>query len=260
MKDYFEILGVGRDATEEEIRKAYRRLAMRHHPDRNPDDPAAEERFREIAEAYGVLSDPLKRAEYLRCQAAGTAAKGPNRAAGFNYSQEEILRDLFNDPRFQQMLRGLLAEFGRSGFRMGPHFLRKIFLGQGRGVVMGGFFFFGSLAGPTLISAGRPVLKGLGRAVRSLLSSGTIPAREQIASADVTYHLRLSAEELRQGKDVRVLVPGSDGRETLRVRVPPHSRAGQRLRLRGKGAFTSRGRGDLYLCLEEEEKSGKTTA
>ncbi len=64
MKDYYEILGVRRDASDEEIKKAYRRLALKYHPDRNPDNPEAEEMFKEIAEAYAVLSDPKKRAEY----------------------------------------------------------------------------------------------------------------------------------------------------------------------------------------------------
>ncbi|HDQ39548.1 MAG TPA: molecular chaperone DnaJ [Desulfonatronum sp.] len=63
-KDYYEVLGVSRDAADEEIKKAYRRLAMKFHPDRNPDDPQAETRFKEASEAYEVLRDPTKRAQY----------------------------------------------------------------------------------------------------------------------------------------------------------------------------------------------------
>lgn len=63
-RDYYEVLGVGRDADEEALKKAYRRLAMKHHPDRNPGDQAAEEKFKEANEAYEVLSDPQKRAVY----------------------------------------------------------------------------------------------------------------------------------------------------------------------------------------------------
>ncbi|WP_243031039.1 DnaJ C-terminal domain-containing protein [Thermus altitudinis] len=66
MKDYYAILGVGREATQEEIKKAYRRLALQYHPDRNPGDKEAEERFKEINEAYAILSDPEKRAQYDR--------------------------------------------------------------------------------------------------------------------------------------------------------------------------------------------------
>jgi molecular chaperone DnaJ len=63
-KDYYEVLGVNRDATEEELKKAYRKLAMKHHPDRNPDNPKAEEQFKEAKEAYETLSDGQKRSAY----------------------------------------------------------------------------------------------------------------------------------------------------------------------------------------------------
>ena len=66
MKDYYESLGIQKTATADEIKKAYRNLAFKYHPDRNPDDKVAEERFKEISEAYAVLSDDRKRAEYDR--------------------------------------------------------------------------------------------------------------------------------------------------------------------------------------------------
>jgi len=65
-RDYYEVLGVNRDADEETIKKAYRRLAMKHHPDRNPDNPKAEELFKEAKEAYEVLTDTNKRTAYDR--------------------------------------------------------------------------------------------------------------------------------------------------------------------------------------------------
>ena len=63
-RDYYEILGVPRESSDADLKKAYRKLAMESHPDRNPDDPAAEERFKSISEAYAVLSDPKKRKQY----------------------------------------------------------------------------------------------------------------------------------------------------------------------------------------------------
>ena len=63
-RDYYEVLGISRDASQGDIKKAYRKLAMKHHPDQNPDDPRAEEKFKEIGEAYEVISDEEKRAAY----------------------------------------------------------------------------------------------------------------------------------------------------------------------------------------------------
>ena len=63
-RDYYVVLGIEKGATEEEIKKAYRRLAVKHHPDKNPDDPQAEEKFKELGEAYDVLVDADKRAAY----------------------------------------------------------------------------------------------------------------------------------------------------------------------------------------------------
>ena len=70
-RDYYEVLGVSRESSDSEIKKAYRKLAMKHHPDRNPDDPAAEAMFKEASEAYSVLSDSEKRSTYDRYGHAG---------------------------------------------------------------------------------------------------------------------------------------------------------------------------------------------
>ncbi|HEV2444581.1 MAG TPA: molecular chaperone DnaJ [Candidatus Sulfopaludibacter sp.] len=98
-RDYYEVLGVGKDAGEADIKSAYRKLALKYHPDRNPDDPDAEDRFKEASEAYSVLSDGQKRAVYDRFGHAGLqgAAGGP--PGGFNPEQftdfSDILGDLF---------------------------------------------------------------------------------------------------------------------------------------------------------------------
>ena len=80
-RDYYEILGVRPEASESELKKAFRSLAMQCHPDRNPGDKQAEERFKEINEAYAVLSDPDKRAHYDRFGTAPGTGAGPGEAA-----------------------------------------------------------------------------------------------------------------------------------------------------------------------------------
>ncbi|MCG7422823.1 DnaJ domain-containing protein, partial [Micrococcus sp. ACRRV] len=77
-KDFYQVLGVSKDASESDIKKAYRTLARKHHPDQNPGDAAAEQRFKEISEAYDVLSDPKDRQEYDAIRSMGGGA--PNRA------------------------------------------------------------------------------------------------------------------------------------------------------------------------------------
>ena len=83
-RDYYEVLGVARDASPSEIKKAYRKLAMKHHPDQNPDDPKAEERFKEIGEAYEVVSDEEKRAAYDRYGHAAFKNGGGGGRGGFH--------------------------------------------------------------------------------------------------------------------------------------------------------------------------------
>src|SRR4030081_217774 len=81
-RDYYEVLGVGRDVSADDLKRAFRRLAMQYHPDRNPDDPQAAERFKECSEAYAVLSDPEKRRSYDMFGHAGVT-QGAGTGQGF---------------------------------------------------------------------------------------------------------------------------------------------------------------------------------
>jgi len=106
-KDYYAILGVSRTATQEEIKKAYRRLAIKYHPDRNPGDKEAEEKFKEAAEAYEILGDPEKRAKYDRYGDAAFAGGG----GAHHYTDVE---DIFR--HFSDIFSDLFGEGGFGGF------------------------------------------------------------------------------------------------------------------------------------------------
>ena len=104
-QDYYELLGVSRNADDAEIKKAYRKLAMKHHPDRNPDDKSSEEKFKDIQKAYAVLSDQKKRAAYNQFGHAGVDASGgggPGGFGGFGDVFEDIFENIFSGGRRQQ--------------------------------------------------------------------------------------------------------------------------------------------------------------
>src|ERR1041384_6036914 len=106
-RDYYEILGVSKNATADEIKKAYRKVAMQFHPDRNPGDKAAEEKFKEAAEAYEILSDADKKAQYDRFGHAGVSGNGRGYSGGMN--MEDIFShfgDIFGDDIFGNFFGG----------------------------------------------------------------------------------------------------------------------------------------------------------
>jgi DnaJ-class molecular chaperone len=158
-----------------------------------------------------------------------------------------------------------MREFQQSGFRSGPQFIRKSFFGGRGGLLFGGLFFLGSLVGPALLrSAGQrlpekgTLFRSLGRTVGKVLAGakktdGQQTRQQQTSTTDVIYVTPLSPEELHAGKTIQVQTDGPGGPEMLKVSIPPGSRPGQRLRLRGKGRPGPAGRGDLYLHLELRE-------
>ena len=109
-RDFYEVLGVSRTANEQEIKSSYRKLALQYHPDRNPDNAEAEEKFKECSEAYAVLADTEKRARYDRFGHAGVAGNGPS-AGGFDPSVFNDFQDIFGD------LFGFGDIFGQGGRR-----------------------------------------------------------------------------------------------------------------------------------------------
>ena len=268
MKDYYKILEVDQDASEEQIRKGYRRLAFKYHPDRNPGDLSAEERFKEIAEAYGVLTDPVKRNEYDKGLRVGPQERVAGQ--GFPYSQEEIFQDLFRDPRFRRVFQDLFGEFERAGFRFDQRFFDKVFFG-GRGVFFGGIFVWGPF-GSGRMKIGRQrqrsnlethqtqqvkppgFLKQLGQKIGRLLLGGQKVLSHEtqevtVRPQDLTYNLALPSEEAQRGTWVTIAIDRGQGNERLKVRIPPGTRSGTRLRLTGKGRHHPPENGDLYLTV-----------
>ena len=96
-RDYYEVLGVSRSDDEKDIKKAYRRVAMKYHPDRNPDDPKADEKFKEASEAYEVLSDSQKRAAYDQYGHAGVEGQMGGGFGGGSGNFSDIFGDVFGD-------------------------------------------------------------------------------------------------------------------------------------------------------------------
>lgn len=213
-KDYYKLLGVNKNATEKEIKSAFRKLAREYHPDVNPDDPQAEAHFKEINEAYEVLSDSEKRAKYeqlgadwQRWQRAGgqpgdfdwsrwTSAPGGERVH-VRYGTPEDLKDLFG---------------GSSPF---SDFFTSIFGGLGGGARgTGGFGGFGY----------QP---------------------ESQRGRDLEHEVEINLAEAYHGT-TRLLT--KDGRR-LEVKIPPGAKTGTRVRMRGEGGSGTVGgqAGDLYL-------------
>ena len=274
-KDYYAVLGLHPEATEEEIRRAYRRLALQWHPDRNAGDPRAEERFKEISEAYGVLIDPAKRREYDRARLAGAPGD-------FGHTREEIFRDLFADPRASAIFEELAREFARMGMRVDRHLFHQTLFG-GRAVVTGGVFIITPLTPAFALfrlaraalrgaQAPRPlppsdapplprprgILERIARAGRWLMgfSSALESGAAAQAEGGVTYPLRLTRAEAERGGRKRVTLRRDGEVEEVVVTIPPGIRPGTKLRLRGKGrAGPGRSPGDLYLAVEVTDDS-----
>lgn len=211
-EDYYQVLGVDRKASKEELKKAYRKLAMQHHPDHNKDDKKAEELFKKINEAYAVLSNDEKRKQYDRFGADGFSRR---------YSQQDIFRDFD--------FEGTSQEFGFNDLFGG--IFSDIFSGQKKSRGRRSFSFdFGNPPG------GQP---GPGERSRGR-STQAHPA------AEVELHVGL--EEVVLGAKKRVILDLGMGNETVDISIPKGIEDGQKLRLKEKGQpdpFTGR-RGDLH--------------
>lgn len=254
MKNYYRILGVEEDCGSEDIRRNYRRLAMKFHPDLNQGSPAAERIFKEIAEAYGVLGDPEKRRQYDLNLRNGNST---------DFRQEDILRGLFAKPEFFQTLRTVFNEFRKAGLRHDPNFIKKSLFGGKGGAIISSALLFASFGGLRLLGpAGRvgykllkaaPLLAAAGGAVKKMMKSGKSPDKvaAKPTKKDITFQIFLTAKEFAAGKTIHVYSQSREHKR-LRINIPPGCRPGQKLRMAGHGHA---GHGDLFLLLLQKPQS-----
>lgn len=251
-KDYYETLGVSRDADEKELKSAFRKLAMKHHPDRNPDDKEAEARFKEIGSAYEVLKDPKKRAVYdqyghagLGQGGAGDAGFGGGPAGGFGDIFEEFFGDIFG---------GRAGGRGRPANNRGDDFrydmavtLETVMNGSEERIRI-----------PTVVAC--DTCKGTGS------KSGTGPETcstcggvGQVRSQQGFFSISRPCSACSgRGKIIRNPCTSCRGQgrqrseKTLTVKIPPGVDTGTRIRLAGEGGAGLNGGppGDLFIMID----------
>jgi molecular chaperone DnaJ len=266
-KDFYRVLGVSKNASKDDIKRAYRKLAQKHHPDANKDDAGAEARFKEISEAYAILSNDEKRAQYDQMRSFVEAGGeriygfGPNQGGGVRVNVGDI-GDLFGDQGAGSVFEDLLGGFGFRAPRAAGRDLESevslsfeealdgamITLPQGTKVRI-----------PAGVGDGARIrVAGKGEASPSAGPAGDLYVRVKVrehplfrraANGDLTITVPVTFVEAALG--AKVEVPTLD--EPVTVKVPSGSRNGRTLRVRGRGAVRPRGgRGDLLVRIEVE--------
>ncbi len=213
-KDYYRVLGVPRNASEEEIKRAYRKLAMQYHPDRNPGKEAwANEKFKEINEAYGVLGDPEKRRQYDQFGTVGN------------------IGDIFSSRTTQTTFEDLMGDFGGAG--LGFDFLDNVFGDFLRGRNFS-FRQYGRGGGPQRVifevPRGSNLEEMFGQAQRP-------PGR------NVNYEISINKEQAARGVEKDLKRKG----KKLKVKIPAGVRGGTKIRLRNARQVTDGQQGDIII-------------
>ena len=267
MRDYYEILGVNRDASADEIKKAYRKLAVKYHPDKNPDDKTAEERFKEASNAYSVLSDPEKRRVY--------DTRGHAGIHGMGFEGYTNVNDIFSNINLNDLF-GRTTYGGGGGFDevfgdiFGPqHRTTRTYRGRDHKVNLS-IPFEDSVLGstkevtiqgkninikiPAGIKDGQTLrIRGQGE------SLGSGPSGDLLAKISVKSHPTITRDGLDLVTEAKVPMTTAALGGTVRVntlsgdvdlKIPAGSQPGQQLRIRGQGVIDSNARsGDLRVKL-----------
>ena len=261
-KDFYKVLGVSKDVSEAELKKTYRKLSRKYHPDTNPGDAKAEAKFKEISEAYSVLSDSKERAEYDQMRAMGPGARfnpgaggGQGFPGGFNGGN-------MGGAGFEDVFANL---FGGGGFNRGPQ--------RGADLTMSTTLdFIDGVKGTQLkvrlgngettikIPAGVQDGQKIKIAGKGQQSPNGGPAGDLIISVTVKSHPVFT----RDGNNLRVTVPvtfseavlGATiqvptlGGEPVKLKVAPGTPNGRVLRVKGRGVVTAKAEGDLLATVE----------
>ena len=278
-KDYYSILKVSQSSSLEEIKKSFRKLALELHPDHNPNDPESEERFKEITEAYGVLSDPLKKKEYDQFRADHLSGRTTG-SSNFRYSQEDIFASMFRGENTREIFEELNREFNRSGFRSGNTFFQTLFFG---GAVGGLGRILRMVPGPIgRIGLGLKLAQVVGSSLYALHKmnqqkqaqsgpassvppktenpllggiKGIFGKKESQSSLDMDFSLSIPSIEALNGSRKKISYQVNGITEQLMVTIPKKFPSGGKLRIRNKGKTQDGKRGDLILSIHVDPEA-----
>lgn len=271
-KDFYSTLGVSREATAEDVKKAYRKLARQYHPDKNPGDASAEQRFKDISEAHSVLSDPEQRQEYDAIRAMGSSGARFSGSTADGGGFEDIFGGLFGQ-----------GSPGTAGGRFGggPDF--SDLFGGGRGSRFGGapkggdrtakttISFKGAVRGTTVglrepngsvidvrvpagVKEGQKVrVKGKGQqgpgGAGDLLVQVSVQKHPFFERDEDTIRIHLPVNFAEAALGATAEVPTVHG-EKVKIRIPAGSSSGKTLRLKGHGIRRKKSSGDMLVVLE----------
>ena len=268
-RDYYEVLGVDKNASADEIKKAYRKLAVKYHPDKNPGDKEAEEKFKEAAEAYSILSDPDKKAKYDQFGHAGVDGAGPDFSGGFG-NLNDILNDLFGGA-FGGGFGGF-SGFG-GGFGGGRASQRQQRVYRGRDIRVRVKLTLEEIAKGVekeiSIEKSVPCTDCGGRGaknssdIKTCTACGGTGQVQRVVNSLFGQTVTYSTCQQCGGEGKVITNPcrtcGGSGlvrkRETIKVKIPAGVEAGMQLTIQGEGhAAKNNGiNGDLLVVIEEQE-------
>ena len=272
-KDYYKILDVAENASDTEIKKSYRKLALEHHPDHNKNDPNSEEKFKQITEAYGVLIDPLKRKEYDRFRADHLAGR-TNEYSQFRYTQQDIFEEMLRKGFGKDVFEELNREFSKSGFRSGNSFFQTTLMGGALGGIVR---VLGMIPGPIgRVGQGLRIAHMVGTSLFALKkmhdakSAGNLKDQPDFKKPDIldsvkgvfkkttnspstldpldfNLSMTIPPKDALAGTNKKISYEIDGTPEQLMIRIPEKFPNGGKLRIKGKGHFKDQKRGDLIL-------------